>query len=267
MKFQCEACERLIPLESFRVEAAVLVVMCQRCGAESRAQAASRASGDAAHASLAASSEGVSSAQVLMSGAAGPAHVTVDAAGGAPPERASVAPLRMVRGTAPHVAPSDDETLFTPPEGHCPKCVSARRPTAVSCSQCGLVYANFVAEEHTPSVELRAAWRELVARWEEWAEHERFLSLSMGRGELASAGRLYRVRLARVPDDGMAQRAREEVVRRATLVVTTETEPQGPSLLKRRLRGGAIAVLSLVVLVLLTFVLQRMRMLFSGNMP
>ncbi|AGC48602.1 hypothetical protein MYSTI_07330 [Myxococcus stipitatus DSM 14675] len=285
MKFQCEACERLIPLESFRVEAAVLVVTCQRCGAESRARTSVRATGESASPAQTAVSSGVSGpAQVAVSGGASipaahaaarvsasgegtsPPRAPVDTLTAPSPERASVAPLRMVRGATPHAAP-DDEVLFTPPAGHCPKCVSVRRPTAVSCSQCGLVYANFVAEDHTPSAELMDAWRALAARWEEWPEHERFLSTAMGRGELASAGRLYRVRLARVPDDAMAQRAREEVVRRATLVVTTEAEPQGPSLLKRRLRGGAIAVLSLVLLVLLTYVMQRMRMLFSGSAP
>ncbi|MFP2932572.1 hypothetical protein ACLESO_46985, partial [Pyxidicoccus sp. 3LG] len=43
MRFQCEACERLVPLEVFRVEAGVLVVTCDRCGAESRARAPSTA--------------------------------------------------------------------------------------------------------------------------------------------------------------------------------------------------------------------------------
>ncbi|QSQ12689.1 hypothetical protein [Myxococcus landrumensis] len=276
MKFQCEACERLIPLESFRMEAAVLVVTCQRCGAESRARTTVRASGEGASPAQVATvggapamavSGGITGSAVSASGeGAGPSRAPVDAPSGASPERAGVAPLRMVRGATPQ-GPQDDEALFTPPAGHCPKCVSVRRPTALSCSQCGLVYANFVAEDHTPSAELMAAWRALAACWEEWPEHERFLSTAMGRGELASAGRLYRVRLARVPDDAMAQRAREEVVRRATLVVTTEAEPQGPSLLKRRLRGGAIAVLSLVMLVLLTYVMQRMRMLFAGNVP
>ncbi|WP_342376716.1 hypothetical protein NVS55_35900 [Myxococcus stipitatus] len=268
MKFQCEACERLIPLESFRVEGAFLVVTCQRCGAESRARTAVRAAEEGVGAAQVSTVGGAPSPTHAASGSEGsiPARAPMNAPAASSPERASVAPLRMVRGATPQAAP-DDAVLFTPPEGHCPKCVSVRRPTATSCSQCGLVYANFVAEDHTPSAELMAAWRALAARWEEWPEHERFLTMAMGQGELASAGRLYRVRLARVPDDAMAQRAREEVVRRATLVVTTEAAPQGPSLLKRRLRGGAIAVLSLVVLVLLTYVMQRMRMLFAGNAP
>ncbi|NVJ25353.1 hypothetical protein HUW62_29425 [Myxococcus sp. AM011] len=248
MKFQCEACERLIPLESFRMEGGGLVVQCQRCGAESRARASSQ---------VVLSNEGSGSSQSASS---------EDASSPSLPARASSPALRVVRGATVPVT-LDDESLFTPPPGHCPKCVSSRREVDTSCAQCGLVYANFLAEEHQPSEDLRGAWRSLAERWEEWEAHDRLLTLAMGRGELASAGRLYRVRLARAPDDAVAHRAREEVVRRATLVVPTEVEPSELSAGKRRLRTAAIAVLSLVVLMLFAFVIQRVRMLLSGELP
>lgn len=255
MKFQCEACERLIPLESFRMEGGGLVVQCQRCGAESRARASQVA------VSPALSNEG-SGSGVSQSAA------SEEASSSTPPlpARASTPALRVVRGATVPVT-LDDESLFTPPPGHCPKCVSSRREVDTSCAQCGLVYANFLAEEHQPSEDLKGAWRSLAERWEEWEAHDRLLTLAMGRGELASAGRLYRVRLARAPDDAVAHRAREEVVRRATLVVPTEVEPSEMSLGKRRLRAAAIAVLSLVVLMLFAFVIQRVRMLLSGDLP
>ncbi|NTX03008.1 MULTISPECIES: hypothetical protein [Myxococcus] len=253
MKFQCEACERLIPLESFRMEGGGLVVSCQRCGAESRARASLPLS-----VSPALSGEGSGSTQSSVE----------DATASVPPlpARASTPALRVVRGSAVPVT-LDDEALFTPPPGHCPKCVSPRREVDTSCAQCGLVYANFMAEEHKPSDDLMGAWRSLAEHWEEWEAHDRLLTLAMGRGELASAGRLYRVRLARAPDDAVAHRAREEVVRRATLVVPTEVESSEVSPGKRRLRAAAIAALSLVVLVLFTFIIQRVRLLFFSDLP
>ncbi|MFY2563499.1 hypothetical protein ACN469_38255 [Corallococcus terminator] len=250
MKFQCEACERLIPLESFRMEGGGLVVQCQRCGAENRARAS---------VSPALSQEGSGSTQSVSEDAVASSSSALSA-------RASAPALRVVRGATVPVT-LDDEALFTPPPGHCPKCVSSRREVDTSCAQCGLVYANFLADEHQPSEELRGAWRSLAERWEEWEAHDRLLTLAMGRGELAAAGRLYRVRLARAPDDAVAHRAREEVVRRATLVVPTEVESSELSAGKRRLRAAAIAVLSLVVLMLLAFIIQRVRLLLSGDLP
>lgn len=257
MKFQCEACERLVPLEVFRVEAGVLVVKCDRCGAESRARASTSASTSAA----------------VVAAAAPPAR-EAPVTGAAPPEptaapppaaRSSSPALRVVRAPeAPAgVAPSD-EALFEAPPGYCPKCVAVRREGAVSCAQCGLVYVNFVADEHRPSGVLVDAWRGLAARWEDAEAHDRLLTLAMARGELAMVGRLYRLRLARVPDDALARRGRDEVVRRATLAVPTQAEPSGPSAGQKRLKTVLAGVMFLVVVVLAALVFQNLRSLMGG---
>ncbi|GEN06887.1 hypothetical protein SAMN05443572_104488 [Myxococcus fulvus] len=250
MKFQCEACERLIPLESYRLESGGLVVSCQRCGAESRARAAQPLA-----VTPSVGGEPLASARPVEE------PVLETAA------RASAPALRVVRGAVAAAPPLDDDALFVPPPGHCPKCVSTRREVDTSCSQCGLVYANFVESEHQPSEALREEWRRLAGEWGQWEAHDRLLTLAMGRGELATAGRLYRVRLARAPDDAVAQRAREEIVRRATVVVPTEVEGAGASLLSRRMRGVAIAVLFLVVLLMSAFIIQRVGVLLSGDVP
>ncbi|MCP3059311.1 hypothetical protein LXT21_11055 [Myxococcus sp. K38C18041901] len=250
MKFQCEACERLIPLESYRLESGGLVVSCQRCGAENRARAAQPLA-----ASPSVGGDPFASPRTAE-------EPVLEASG-----RVSAPALRVVRGAVATSPPLDDDALFAPPTGHCPKCVSARREVDTSCSQCGLVYANFVESEHQPSEALRDEWRRLAGEWGQWEAHDRLLTLAMGRGELATAGRLYRVRLARAPDDAVAQRAREEIVRRATLVVPTEVEGAGPSLLSRRMRGAAIAVLFLVVLLMTAFIIQRVGVLMSGDVP
>src|SRR5690606_25846349 len=85
-----------------------------------------------------------------------------------------------------------------------------------SCASCGLVYACFDAGEQRVSEPLRAAWLSVLERWDDRDAHDRLLSLAVGQGELAAAGRLYRIRLAQAPEDVYAQRGRDEVLRLAT---------------------------------------------------
>jgi hypothetical protein len=253
MKFQCEACERLVPLEVFRVEAGVLVVKCDRCGAESRARASASAAVGAAVSLPAREAPGTGAAPPEPDVAPPPAA------------RASSPALRVVRAREEPagVAPSD-EALFEAPPGYCPKCVAVRREGAASCAQCGLVYVNFVADEHRPSGVLADAWRGLAARWEDEEAHDRLLALAMARGELAMVGRLYRLWLARAPDDTLARRGRDEVVRRATLAVPAQAEPSGPAPGQKRLKTVLVGVMFLVVLVLAALVFQNLRSLMGG---
>jgi rubredoxin len=254
MKFQCDACERLAPLEVFRVEAGALVVTCGRCGAESRAQA-----------SL--------STSVAMGGAASPREGT--AAPGVPPQDAAAVPplparasspaLRVVRGADTPARPSThDEELFEPPPGFCPKCVAARREGAMACAQCGLVYDNYRADEQRPSQAVAEAWRELAARWEDPTAHERMVTLALSHGDLAAVGRLYRIRLARAPEDALARRGRDEVVNRAAMVVPLASERSGPGASLKRMKGVVAGVMFLVMLVLAVLVFSQLRTMMDG---
>ena len=260
MKFQCEACERLVPLEVFRVEAGVLVVKCDRCGAENRARMASSFALGASSLGGEASGPGQGSAP------GGPPPAESLASASAPlPLRASSPSLRVVRGRAADV-PLSGEALFEAPPGACPKCVAPRREDTESCAQCGLVYVNFTPDEHRPSEMLAEAWQSLVAEhWDDWEAHDRLMTLAMGRGELAMLGRLYRLRLARAPDDAMAQRGRDELVRRATLVVPATAEVSSSSSdIQKRVKAVALGVLFLVMLVLSVLVFQHLRALMSA---
>jgi hypothetical protein len=60
------------------------------------------------------------------------------------------------------------------------------------------------------------AWAELAGRWEDDAAHRAFLDRFGDLDGLARAGALYRETLAARPDDAVARRWRDEVVRRAT---------------------------------------------------
>jgi rubredoxin len=247
MKFQCDACERLAPLEVFRVEAGSLVVTCGRCGAESRAQASVATS-------------------VAMGGAAAPREPAPaspppePSAVPPPPARASSPALRVVRGAeASARPPSSDEELFEPPPGFCPKCVAPKREGSEACAQCGLVYANHQPAEQRPSETVVEAWRELAARWQDPAAHERMVTLAVAHGELAPVGRLYRIRLARAPEDALARQGRDEVVSRAAVVALATERPLAPGGGLKRMKGVAVAVTFLVVLVLAALVFSQLR--------
>jgi hypothetical protein len=143
---------------------------------------------------------------------------------------------------------------FAVPPGYCPKCIAVRREGAESCAACGLVYSNFNPSEHELSEPLRSAWLTVLERWDDRDAHDRLLSLAVGRGELAMAGRLYRIRLAQAPEDLYAQRGRDEVVRLATASPVTFTPtPAHAQSGKAQLVAGLIFIIILLVVGMLLF--------------
>ncbi|MFP2913261.1 hypothetical protein ACLESD_51305, partial [Pyxidicoccus sp. 3LFB2] len=173
-------------------------------------------------------------------------------------------PARGAGATTPGAPPSG-EALFEPPPGFCPKCVAVRREGTESCAQCGLVYVNFIPDEHRPSEVLAEAWQGLAGHWDDWEAHDRLMTLAMGRGELAMLGRLYRLWLARAPDDAMAKRGRDEVVRRATLVVPSASDAvAASSASQKRMKTVGVVVLFLVMLVMAVVVFQNLSALMAG---
>lgn len=217
MKLLCPACERLTEASGYRIDGGALLLRCSRCGVESasgiptaevRSEAPAPAAQDLRVIPLRpdmATPATVTASMALASVA--PADVAL----------ASVAPAEAVSPEAP---PAGEVDPLAVPLGCCPKCIAPRGPEALACGQCGLVFSNFDAEEHRPSPSLLAGWARLRERWSETAGHDQFLRECMARGELAPAGRLYRIRLAHTPGDALAQRGRDEVVRLAMSVAT-----------------------------------------------
>jgi hypothetical protein len=117
---------------------------------------------------------------------------------------------------------------FAVPEGHCPKCIAVRPALASACAQCGLVFANFKREEVEPSASIAEQFQHLLSQWEDVGGHDRVLQAALSRGELASVGRLYRIRLANVPQDPYAARGRDEVLRLATASSTGLAKAASP---------------------------------------
>ncbi|XXF77405.1 hypothetical protein P2318_30790 [Myxococcaceae bacterium GXIMD 01537] len=242
MRFLCDVCERLAPPAAFRVELHTLVLTCARCGSETRGRADEVAA--AAHAEAA---QEESDAPLPPRASSSPALKVV-----------TLRPSGEQVREAAELARSEDP--FQVPPGFCPKCISVRRDASPACAACGLIYANFVPAEHRPSEPLRAAWLGVLSRWDDWDTHDRLLSVAMGRGELAQAGRLYRIRLAQAPEDLYAQRGRDEVVRLglASASAATLVRPNAAAL------GKKLQLLAALIFIALLagggfFVFQQMR--------
>ncbi len=86
------------------------------------------------------------------------------------------------------------------------------------------------------------AWSLVLASWADEEAHRTYLSRFTDLEGLAVAGGRYRAILARTPDDPVALRMRDELVKKATvygLAALPHTNPAGASSLTRRLRMAA----------------------------
>jgi|CXWL01.1.fsa_nt_gi hypothetical protein len=106
---------------------------------------------------------------------------------------------------------------FVVPEGFCPKCITPKPDGAPACAQCGLTFAAFEPASVALSEWLSGSWRALLTRWGDENAHSEVMKLAAGKDELAQVGRLYRLRLASVPQDPFAIRGRDEVLRLAVV--------------------------------------------------
>jgi hypothetical protein len=155
-------------------------------------------------------------------------------------------------GGTPVIPPSQagvarGSTIQIPP-GHCPKCITPRLPQALICNACGLVFANFRAEEHQPSAALESAWRALEECWAKQDEHDKFLKMAFNMGELAKAGRLYRIHLAGNPDDPSAKSALESMVRMASTAAAAAAKTDPAELQRNRRKVLAVSAMLFLVL-------------------
>jgi uncharacterized Zn finger protein (UPF0148 family) len=163
-----------------------------------------------------------------------------------PPPRKGPTPTGSTATVAPPPGPRGS-TVQIPP-GHCPKCIAPRTREATLCPACGLVFANFRAEDHQPSAALEAAWYGLTERWAKAEEHEKFLQYAFNLDELARAGRLYRIKLANNPDDAQAKAALESMVRMASTAASLAARTDPSEVARRRRKVLAVSAMLFVVI-------------------
>ncbi len=219
-QFVCPHCERLVPLTISGLEKDAVLLSCAKCGQVTR--------------------ESVS----LAAPVAAPPRDTRDPVPRAA-EPASVLDSRPIAlessATASNVvslrtasteaidraARASRADPFEAPAGHCPKCIGKRVDGAASCPWCGLDFANYDPASMRPPDWLRDPWRELLLTWSNESEHAQVRAMAQKANGLPELGRLYRIRLADFADDPFAARARDELLRAATLAVSSRpAEPE-----------------------------------------
>ncbi len=105
--------------------------------------------------------------------------------------------------------------------------------------------------------EIEAAWADVTARWGDDSAHRAFLDRFGDLPGLAEAGRRYKAVLDLQPDEAVARRWRDEVVKRVTVLAVAQlprTPPPrqvAPGLRRALLVAAAAASLSAVVWALL----------------
>jgi hypothetical protein len=212
----CSFCKQPVEVVDIRLGEGIVVVRCPACGKQQRLSL-SEASGEL-------------EAPAPAAPAAAPLPRLASPSG--PP------PLRGVT-----IAPA-----FEAPAGFCPKCIAPRAQGAKSCPSCGLDFAKAPSSDVKPSSALVSAYSTLAEQWGAAPAHVRFLQFAADRGELAAAGRLYRIRLAGFPDDAVARASLEATVKMASAAVNvaaikSEPESAADSARKRKLILMAVTLL------------------------
>ncbi len=115
-------------------------------------------------------------------------------------------------------------------------------------------------EASAPAGDDGAAWAEVVARWDDDEAHRAYLARFSDLEGLAVAGRRYRAVLEARPDDAVAARFRDEVLKRATaraLAALPRSGPVHPASRWIRWAGAALAGALLGAAVWLLIMLLR----------
>ncbi len=241
MKFICPSCERTLELISFYTEGAVLVVDCQECKAVTRVDPVSEevitgtvlrtpprpvAALNAPIESTVRTSPGKVTvyyfpakpkpkppADISLDITETPTLATVEGASGGSEIALSTAASEAA-AKANEAAHGDP---FAVPAGFCPKCITPKPEGAPACAQCGLTFDKFEPSSVVVSDWLTGTWKALLTRWGDESAHADVMKQAAGKDELAQVGRLYRLRLASVPQDPFAIRGRDEVLRLAVV--------------------------------------------------
>ena len=263
MKFLCPTCERLAYASGARVSGDKVLVICGRCGAVADVEIVEDAAPAAAnnHRSrftpAAPSPTPPTSSQPVPPPPPPPVSPPPS-----PPESSSTNKVVAIRAVtdavrlAAEAAKAPDP--FAVPEDRCPKCVAEKSPTSLACPHCGLVYVNYVPEETAPSSELATAFREAMERWDDTRLQDRALAIATRRGELVALGRLYRLRQAAAPLDPVAQRGRDEVLRRASAASEALRSSQAAAPRSRFFQRGGLIFLCLVLAVMFGMLVRQL---------
>lgn len=243
MKAICPSCERLIEVTTVKVMGDSAFFGCAKCGVESALPITADALPGFPETPKAAPPLPLSSRKTP-----GPRALVLASSS----EASNVVMLRAPTAAAVDSARAfADADPFAVPDGFCPKCLSRRDGPSTACPTCGLVFANLDVAQLRPPTDLAAMWTELLRDWGDEARHAAVRRLVMERGQLPELARLYRLRLAAMPEDPIAQRGRDDVLSAASAVVLLPRGPREPpqTPLAVKLLVGGLALTVIVVAV------------------
>lgn len=236
VKILCPSCERLLPFTTFRVDGSTLVVTCSGCGVESRVDGApqpfvspSRPVSQPPRVSLA-STEGGSNVVVLRT--AGHDAVTKAA-------------------TAADAAP------FAVPDNVCPRCI-APKANAPECPHCGINFERYEESMTAPPRWLRDDWVSLLRDWGNEAKHATLRRKAQQLDALAAVGRLYRLRLAFVPEDPFALEGRADILRLAAVSISLTRVADDELTMPPRRRNAILGLGGFLIFVVAFFILRML---------
>ena len=122
--------------------------------------------------------------------------------------------------------------------GDCPKCGRKRDSDAPACPRCGLRFALWNPSLVDPRTQLTPAglelWRQVEANWQDVNRHEEFAKYCLQSNLLPAAGRCYRDRLDRFPDDAIARKMQAEILAKATLGLLVQKRQPAPPVTRSR---------------------------------
>ncbi len=253
MKAVCPSCERMIDVTAVKVVGADAFVGCPKCGVESSLPITTGELPPLTETPRAAPPMPMSSRKTP-----GPRALVLASSA----EASNVVMLR-----APTAAAVESARLFAEqdpfevPDGLCPKCISKRDDTALACHTCGLIFANAPDQGLQPPQDLAAMWRELLRDWGDERRHATIRRLCIERNQLPALARLYRLRLASMPEDPLAQRGRDEVFAAASSVMVVPRagagEPARTPLAVQLFVGGVAVLITVVAAAMLLRLLAQ----------
>lgn len=235
MKAVCPSCERLIEVKAVKVVGTDAFVGCPKCGVESSLPITTEALPPLTETPRAAPPLPMSSRKTP-----GPRALVLASSA----EASNVVMLRAPTAAAVESARAfADSDPFEVPEGLCPKCIS-KRDGSSACPTCGLSFDRVDVDSLKPAADLAAMWKELLREWGDDARHAAVRRLASERNQLPDLARLYRLRLAAMPEDPIAQRGRDDVFTMASSVMMPRGDQkdaaQAPLLV--RVLVGALAL-------------------------
>lgn len=240
MKFLCPQCDRLLPLERFKLDGAALLVTCSKCNAETRVEPGSTGYAATTPTPAPSAPEFRAPPRVTLASEAGASNVVV---------------LRTASHEAVSRAAQAVDSPFHIPEGVCPKCL-ARRADTDACPHCGILFELFDESTVLPPKFLRDEWVKLLGDWGNEAKHVQFRRKAQQADVLPSVGRLYRLRQSHFPEDPLAAEALTDILRLAAVQLgLPRGDDEGGNSTRRNVQLGAVVLVGLLLLWLISRVL------------